>query len=66
VLYLRGKYSGCRRCHRLTYASTQNSDRRVHRLLRSGFDPTTLLGGGLAALGLAARLVAAQRRRLDG
>lgn len=34
-LYLRGQYFGCRKCHNLTYASCQESDKRVNALLRS-------------------------------
>lgn len=37
-LYLSGKYFGCRRCHNLTYTSSQQSDGRVYALLRGGLD----------------------------
>jgi hypothetical protein len=35
LLYLRGKYFSCRRCHNLTYRSSQESDGRVSKFLRN-------------------------------
>src|SRR5207253_2236084 len=37
-LYLVGRYFGCRRCHGLTYTSTQTSDSRVYAAVRGGID----------------------------
>src|SRR5262249_5593870 len=37
-LYLCGRYFGCRRCHNLTYRSTQESDGRVYAALRGELD----------------------------
>ncbi len=33
-VYLRGEYFGCRHCHNLAYASSQESDSRVYAALR--------------------------------
>lgn len=35
VLYLRGKYFACRRCHNLTYRCCQESDSRFGKFLRN-------------------------------
>ena len=37
-LYQAGRYFGCRRCHSLTYTSTQTSDPRVYAAVRGGID----------------------------
>lgn len=38
VLYLAGRYFGCRHCHDLTYRSRQRSDARAYALARRGVD----------------------------
>jgi len=35
VLYLSGRYFGCRHCHNLTYQSTQDWDPRVSRIMKN-------------------------------
>jgi hypothetical protein len=59
-----GRYFGCRRCHRLTYASCQEHDKRVDALRR---DPALLQAAvygprNLTLLGLAARALEKDRR----
>jgi hypothetical protein len=44
-LYLRGRYFGCRHCHRLTYRSAQEHDKRVDALRRNPAALLALLGG---------------------
>jgi hypothetical protein len=66
-LYLRGRYFGCRHCHGLTYTSTQESDGRVYAALRGGLDLgglDDLRGWSASKLGLALKVLAAERQRL--
>jgi hypothetical protein len=44
-LYLCGRYFGCRRCHDLTYRSSQESDSRVYALARAGLDAMPAIEG---------------------
>jgi hypothetical protein len=69
-LYLVGRYFGCRHCHGLTYASTQQSDPRVYAALRGGlnavyerFDDAGRLS--VPELGLALKVFALAEKRLD-
>ncbi|OWK41144.1 hypothetical protein [Fimbriiglobus ruber] len=68
VLYLRGGYYGCRACHRLSYASTQNSDRRVSAYRRAGGNAETYAetarGGSLAELSFSLKLLEGEIHRL--
>jgi hypothetical protein len=69
VLYLSGRYFGCRHCHNLTYTSTQQSDARVYAALRDGidfsrFDDTE--GMSVTQLGQALRVLTLAEKRLDG
>lgn len=66
-LYLGGRYFGCRRCHALTYTTTQTSDPRVYAVLRGGldlmmFDDADRLS--LPQLGLRLKALTLARRRL--
>src|SRR5262249_13393813 len=67
-LYLSGRYFGCRRCHGLTYRSTQESDGRVYALLRGGLDLSALGDPGrmpITQLGIALRALTLEQKRLD-
>ena len=63
-LYLDGKYFGCRRCHRLTYTSCQESDSRAYALLRAGLhrmgDPA---GMSITQLGIALKAFKLSEKR---
>jgi hypothetical protein len=67
-LYLHGKYFGCRRCHGLSYQSSQESDRRVYAALRGGLALGRLADPGrlsVAQLGFALKVLTFEQRRLD-
>lgn len=67
-VYLRGNYFGCRHCHRLSYTSTQESDKRVYAALRGGLDFGALgdLGGrSVAELGFLLKVLGHEQRKLD-
>jgi hypothetical protein len=67
ALYLAGRYFGCRACHRLTYASTQQSDRRVRVFVRGGFDFAAfdrLPRGSVSDLGFRLKVLDHHRRML--
>jgi hypothetical protein len=66
-LYLCGRYFGCRRCHGLTYTSTQESDSRVYAALRGGMDlgRGDLAGMSVAELGFALKVLTFEQKRLD-
>lgn len=67
-LYLQGKYFGCRRCHNLTYTSSQQSDSRVYALLNGGLDPSQFSSPSrmsVTQLGLALKALALEQQRLD-
>lgn len=67
-LYLRGKYFGCRRCHGLSYTSTQESDSRVYAVLRDGLDVGMLdgpLGMSPTQLCLTLKALTLEQKRLD-
>jgi hypothetical protein len=66
-LYLVGRYFGCRRCHDLTYTSTQESDPRVYAALRGGIDLTMFDDPGsmsVPQLGLALKVLSLEEKRL--
>jgi hypothetical protein len=69
-LYLppRARYFGCRHCHRLTYRSAQEHDKRVDLLCRHPELIDALLNGhsNPTQLGLALKVFAKQTRRLSG
>ncbi|OWK44245.1 hypothetical protein FRUB_02177 [Fimbriiglobus ruber] len=69
VLYLRGRYYGCRACHRLTYASTQNSDRRVSAYRKAGGNSETYTEtarrGSLTEVSFSLKLLKWEIRRLN-
>ena len=67
-VYRRGKYFGCRHCHKLAYTSSQQSDSRVYEALRAGMH----LGGfqriegmSVSQLGFALKVLTAGQKRLD-
>jgi hypothetical protein len=66
-LYLSGRYFGCRRCHGLTYRSSQESDSRVYALARGGLDaigdPARM---SVQQLGLTLKALGLIQRRLGG
>lgn len=65
-LYLVGRYFGCRRCHGLTYTSTQQSDARVYSLARAGLDVIgDLRGHSVAELGVTLRALTILKTRFD-
>ena len=67
-LYLGGRYFGCRRCHALTYTSTQQSDSRVYAALRAGIDFSQfddMKTMPVSQLGFALKVLTAQQKRLD-
>lgn len=67
-LYLVGRYFGCRRCHRLTYLSTQQSDSRVYAAVRGGIDFSRfedMENMSVQQLGFALKVFAFEEKRLD-
>jgi hypothetical protein len=65
-LYLCGKYFGCRRCHNLTYRSTQESDKRVYALARAGLDAMPAIeGSSVAQLSVTLKALDLIQKRLD-
>lgn len=65
-LYLCGRYFGCRRCHNLSYRSTQESDSRVYALARAGLDAMPAIeGSSVAQLGVTLRALDLIQKRLD-
>ncbi|AWM39107.1 hypothetical protein GobsT_26170 [Gemmata obscuriglobus] len=65
-LYLCGRYFGCRRCHELTYTSTQQSDARVYALARAGPSGMSLIeGASVQQLGLALKALTLIKKRLN-
>jgi hypothetical protein len=66
-LYLAGRYFGCRHCHDLTYASTQQSDKRVYAAVRGGLDLAAVdpRGMSVSQLGLLLKVIDHERKRLD-
>ena len=66
-LYLRGRYFGCRHCHRLAYTSSQESDSRVYAALRDGLDLgrlDDLPNWPVSQLGFALKVLMFEQRRL--
>ncbi len=67
-LYRSGRYFGCRRCHNLTYRSTQESDSRVYAALRTGLDLDAIHTPGrmsVSQLGFALKVLTFEQKRLD-
>jgi hypothetical protein len=64
-VYLHAGWFACRRCHGLTYASTQNWDRRVQAFLRSGCDLDRLPDRSPSDLGFRLKVLDRQRRRFE-
>jgi hypothetical protein len=65
-LYLSGRYFGCRHCHKLTYRSTQESDRRVYALARAGLGAMPpIVGASVAQLGLALKALTLMEKRAN-
>jgi hypothetical protein len=65
-LYRVGRYFGCRHCHDLTYASRQEHDARVSRLMKNPGRVTALIASGdpgAVLLGLAAAVRLEERNR---
>jgi hypothetical protein len=64
-LYLGGRYFGCRRCHNLTYRSTQQSDARVYALARAGLHAMPRAGhrATVTQLGLALKALTLMEKR---
>lgn len=68
-LYFRGRYFGCRRCHGLTYLTSQQSDRRVYAALKRGIDleaaARNVRGMSVADMGFLLKVIAVAQRRAD-
>lgn len=67
-LYLAGRYFGCRTCHDLTYTSTQQSDSRVYRAVRTGWGPDTpdgLEGLSVQDLGFLLKVLTLQKTQAE-
>lgn len=68
AMYLGGPYFGCRHCLGLTYASTQQSDRRVRAFVRNGISEAAfaaLPAGSVAEMGFKLKVFDYQVRSLD-
>jgi hypothetical protein len=67
-LYLSGKYFGCRRCHALTYRSTQESDSRIYAAVRGGLDLDrfgAIEGMSVSQLGFALKVLTFEQKRIE-
>ena len=64
-MYLHLGWFACRRCQGLTYASTQNWDRRVHAFVRSGCELDHLPAYSLSDFAFRLKVIDRQRRRFE-